>query len=88
MLYIYMLYVIYNILVCYIYFHHCKDEIKRLEETRKIQYLKMKINYYKIQDMDAKREFIKESYIDVPWFTEAIKILIDAHFSAAASTWC
>ena len=32
----------------------------------------MKINYYKIQDMDAKREFIKESYIDVPWFTEAI----------------
>ena len=33
----------------------------------------MKIIYYKIQDMDAKREFIKESYIDVPWFTEAIK---------------
>ena len=32
----------------------------------------MKINYYKIQDMDAKREFLRESYIDVPWFTEAI----------------
>ena len=26
----------------------------------------MKINYYKIQDMDAEREFIKEYYIDVP----------------------
>ena len=55
-----------------IYFHHSDNEVKRLEESRKIQYLKMKINYYKIQDMDAKRDFIKESYIDVPWFTEAI----------------
>ena len=40
-----------------LYFHHCKDEIKRLEETRKIQYIKMKINYYKIQDMDDKETF-------------------------------
>ena len=55
-----------------IYFHHCKDQIKRLDETRKLQYLEIKINYYKIHDMDAKREFIKEYYIGVPWFTEAI----------------
>ena len=32
----------------------------------------MKINYYKIQDMDAKRDFQRNLYIDVPWFTEAI----------------
>ena len=56
-----------------IYFHHCKDEIKRLEETRKIQYLKMKINYYNIQDMDDKRDFQCDLYIIVPWFTEVIK---------------
>ena len=32
----------------------------------------MKINYYKVQDLDAKRDIIREQYIDVPWFTEAI----------------
>ena len=55
-----------------IYFHHSDDEVKRLEEARKIQYLKMKINYYKVQDLDAKRDISREQYIDVPWFSESI----------------
>ena len=54
------------------YFHHSDNEIKRLEESRKLQYLKLKINYYKIQDMDAKRDITRDLYIDVSWFTEAI----------------
>ena len=37
-----------------IYFHHSDDENKRLEEARKIQYLKLKLNYYNVQDLDAK----------------------------------
>ena len=55
-----------------IYFHHSDNEVKRLEESRKIQYLKLKINYYKIQDMDAKRDIQRDLFIDVPWFTNAI----------------
>ena len=55
-----------------IYFHHSENEVKRLEESRKNQFLKLKIDFYKRQDMDAKRDILKDKYIDVAWFADAI----------------
>ena len=37
-----------------------------------VQYLKLKIDGYKRQDMDAKRKISKESYVDVEWFMDQI----------------
>ena len=55
-----------------IYFQHGGNEVKRLEQSRMTQYLKLKIDFYKRQDMDAKRDFEKIKYIDVSWFEDAI----------------
>ena len=54
------------------FFEHSKDEIKRLERARMLQYLKLKIDFYKKQDNDAKRLINKDKYIDVEWFTDQI----------------
>ena len=54
------------------YFEHPDDEIQRLENSRLLQYLKLKIDFYKKQDIDAKRSINKETYIDVEWFTDQI----------------
>ena len=55
-----------------VYFEHPDDEIKRLENSRMLQFLKLKIDFYKRQDMDAKRNIKKETYIDVDWFVNEI----------------
>ena len=37
-----------------------------------LQYLKLKIDFYKKQDNDAKRAINKDKYIDLEWFTDQI----------------
>ena len=54
------------------FFEHSANEIKRLEESKLKQFLKLKIDGYKRQDLDAKRTICNEMYIDVEWFSDQI----------------
>ena len=54
------------------YYEHSPDEIQRLQESQIIQYLKLKIENYKKQDIDAKRNICVENYIDVNWLMNEI----------------
>ena len=54
------------------YFEHSNDEVERLEQTKMIQYLKLKIENYKKQDLEAKRNIVKDKYIDVDWLLHQI----------------
>ena len=54
------------------YFEHPDDEVKRLEDSRLLQYLRLKTEFYKKQDMDAKRTINKDKHIDVEWFVDQI----------------
>ena len=54
------------------YYEHSPDEIQRLQESQIMQYLKLKIENYKKQDIDAKRNINVENYIDVNWLMNEI----------------
>ena len=54
------------------YFHHSDYEVQRLENSRLLQYLKLKIENYKRQDLDAKRKINRDKYVDIEWFTKEI----------------
>ncbi len=54
------------------YFEHSQDEVQSLEDSKLKQFLKLKIDGYKRQDMDAKRTINKEDFIDVTWFCKQV----------------
>ena len=55
------------------YFEHSNDEVEALEESKLKQYLKLKIDGYKRQDMDAKRQINKDKCIDLSWLCEQVR---------------
>ena len=54
------------------YFEHSGVEIKRLEDSKLKQFLKLKIEGYKKQDIDAKRIINKQSFIDAEWLFDQV----------------
>ena len=54
------------------YYEHSEFEVRRLEDSKLIQYLKLKIDNYKKQDTEAKRTICKEKYIDDYWLLNKI----------------
>ena len=54
------------------YFEHSELEVQRLCDSKLKQYLKFKIDNYKKQDYDAKRNICQEKYIDVDWLSNKI----------------
>ena len=55
------------------YFEHSDNEVQALEDSRLKQYLKLKIDGYKKQDIEAKRCINKEMFIDINWFCDQVK---------------
>ena len=55
------------------YFEHSDNEVQTLEDSRLKQYLKLKIDGYKKQDIEAKRCINKEMFIDINWFCDQVK---------------
>ena len=57
-------------------FKHSNKEVEAIEESKMKQYVKLKIENYKHQDLLAKRSYIKypffheEHYVDYNWFVE------------------
>jgi hypothetical protein len=54
------------------FFEHSDDEVHRLEDAKLKQFLKLKIDGYKRQDIEAKRKIDKEHFVDVDWFNNQI----------------
>ena len=54
------------------FFEHSENEVQRLEDTKLKQFLKLKIDGYKRQDIEAKRTIDKEKYVDVDWFCHQV----------------
>ena len=55
------------------YFEHPEHEVQRLCESKLKQYLKFKIDNYKKQDIEAKRNICQEKYINVDWLFNKIE---------------
>ena len=55
------------------YFEHSHEEVQRLSDAKLMQYLKLKIEGYKKQDIEAKRTIDKEKYIDDDWLFKQIE---------------
>ena len=55
-----------------IYFEHGSNEVKRMEQSKLRQYLSFKIENYKKQDTESKRNIKNKDYIDVEWFIDQI----------------
>ena len=53
-------------------FEHCDQEVQKLTQSRKEQYFKMKIENYKKQDIEGKRDIDKKDYINTQWFYNEI----------------
>lgn len=51
-------------------FQHSKEETQELHRRKVLQYLTKKVEDYKKQDKVAKREFVKEDYIDADWIND------------------
>ena len=54
------------------YFEHSELEVQRLCDAKLTQYLKLKIDNYKRQDIEAKRNVSNEKYIDIYWLSNKI----------------
>ena len=51
-------------------FIHSGREVSKLEDSKKKQYINMKVENYKEQDREAGREIDKNNYCDYEWFVK------------------
>ena len=54
------------------FFEHSPEEVQRLEDAKLRQFIKLKIDGNKRQDIDAKRKIEKDKYVDVQWFSQQV----------------
>ena len=54
------------------FFEHSPEEVQRLEDAKLRQFIKLKIDGNKRQDIDAKRKNEKDKYVDVLWFSQKV----------------
>ena len=54
------------------FFEHSPEEVQRLEDAKLRQFIKLKIDGNKRQDIDAKRKIEKDKYVDVLWFSQQV----------------
>jgi len=54
------------------FFEHSPEEVERLEDSKLRQYIKLKIDGNKRQDIDAKRKIENNKFVDVQWFCQEV----------------